>query len=162
MFGGKDYKIDLLRQVPVFATSGKRSLNSIARMADVVEVKPGTILVSQGHKGLEFVLVVEGQAKVVRDGKIVNYLACGDFFGEIALLDGRASTASVIAETDMRLLAVHCKYFHGLLRESPQLHREIHFALCRYIRESTPSDRSRPGSEPVPEIPSVTARVVLM
>jgi len=142
--GGKmnakiESKQDLLRQAPLFAGLSKRSLSKIGKMADEVDIKAGAVLAKQGTRGYEFVLILEGEARVERDGVVVNRLSKNNFFGEIALLDGKPRVATVIAETDIRLLVVHSRFFKTLLNETPNLQKEIILALCRYLREARPS-----------------------
>jgi len=150
---GRHSKRDLLRQVPLFDRLSGKCLDAIGKMADEVNVKAGQILVSQGDRGWEFVLILEGQAIAVRDGKVVNHHDSGEFFGEIALLTQQRRAASVIAVTDMRLLVVHRRCFPELLRVCPDLHEKVILAVHRYIPEAQPADRSQVENAPVAKIP---------
>ncbi len=126
-------KEDRLRNVPLFGDLDKRHLAEIARIADLVEVPAGEVLADQGEIGLQFIMILEGQAKVEKDGKLINRLSANDFFGEIALIANRPRTATVTAETPMSLLAVDRSHFDGLLKNTPALWKEIAIALCNYI-----------------------------
>ena len=64
---------------------------------------------------------MKGEADVTIGGKKVNHLVAGDFFGEMALLDGGPRTATVVATTDMKLLALSEWVFKGLLSEHPSI-----------------------------------------
>jgi len=101
-----------------------------------MKVEAGRVLAQQEKKGWEFIFIVEGQARVEKDGKVIRQLSEGDFFGEISLIDGEARTATVTAETDMTLLVVHKASFDHLLDKVPGLQRKILVALCNYIRRA--------------------------
>jgi CRP-like cAMP-binding protein len=131
-------KRELLRMVPLFREVSKKGLDEIARIADEVTRAAGDLLARQGTHGLEFVFILEGQAKVDRDGIEINRLSDGDFFGEISLIDGNPRSATVTAETDVRLLVVHSRFFNQLLEQVPGLQKEIMIAVCRYLRTAMP------------------------
>jgi CRP/FNR family cyclic AMP-dependent transcriptional regulator len=134
LFIKRDQKIDLLKKVPMFSSLSNRHLIEIAKHAESVSVKTGRVLTRQGARGVEFFFIVEGKALVQKNGKAIRKLTSGDFFGEISLIDREPRTASVIAESDMKLLAVSWASFDHLLEAVPDLQRKIMIALCRYLR----------------------------
>ena len=127
-------KQDILRKVPLFSDLSKRNLNEIAKITDELEVQAGKVLAKQGERGSEFVLILQGMVKVEKDGKLINRLSANDFFGEIALIDKKPRTATVIAETNAKLLVVEARSFGRLLEQAPRLSNEIMVALCKYVR----------------------------
>jgi CRP/FNR family cyclic AMP-dependent transcriptional regulator len=129
-------KIDLLKKVPLFSNLSQRHLGEIGKHADQVKVEAGRVLVQQGKIGWEFIFIVEGKARVEKDGKVIRQLSEGDFFGEISLIDGEPRTSTVIAETDMTLLVVHKTSFDHLLETIPGLQRKILISLCKYLRRA--------------------------
>jgi CRP/FNR family cyclic AMP-dependent transcriptional regulator len=129
-------KIDLLKKVPLFSNLSQRHLGEIAKHADQVQVEKGRVLVQQGKTGWDFIFIVDGEARVEKDGKVIRQLSGSDFFGEISLIDGEPRTASVIAETDMTLLIVHKTSFDHLLDTIPGLQRKILISLCKYLRRA--------------------------
>ncbi len=136
MFGGESQKHELLREVPFFRNLSKQSLEEIAKITDEVHQKAGAVLAQQGDIGQEFIFIMEGEAKVEKDGNIVNKLAPHGFFGEISIIDGQPRTATVTAETDVKLLVIHSRYFKELLEKVPGLAIEALTALCKYLREA--------------------------
>jgi CRP/FNR family cyclic AMP-dependent transcriptional regulator len=130
------YKRDVLKQVPLFSNLNKRSLDDIGKIADKVEVSAGKVLAKEGTLGLEFAFILEGEARVEKGGKVINRLSANDFYGEIAIIDRKPRTATVIAETDMKLLVVHSRFFRPLLEKTPDLANQLVIALCKYIREA--------------------------
>src|SRR6266568_485136 len=82
----KNAKIELLKRVPLFAACSKRELAEIASLADELDLPSARELTREGASGREFVILVEGDADVIRKGRAVNELGPGDFVGEIALV----------------------------------------------------------------------------
>jgi len=110
-----------LAGVPMFSACSKRELALIARAAKTVSHKAGTVLAREGERGIGLFLILEGTARVTIGGKPRATLGPGEFFGEIALLDGGPRTATVTAVTDVRLAGVTEWVFRGLLREHPSI-----------------------------------------
>ena len=82
----------------------------------------------EGNPGREFMVIIEGEATVVRGGEEINRLGAGDFFGEIALLEDRPRTATVTAETPIRALVITDRSFRTLLEHSPQIEDKVQSA----------------------------------
>ncbi len=125
-------KEDQIKKVPCFNNLGKRQLSEIIQIADIAEVPAGEVLAKERALAYEFALILEGQSKVEKGGKVVSHLCQNDFFGEIALIGHQAHTATVIAETDMKLLVVEKRYFDTLLEKAPSLWKEIAVTLCNH------------------------------
>jgi len=129
-------KIDLLKKVPLFSNLSQRHLKEIGKHTDQLKVDAARVLAQQGKTGLDFIFIVEGKARVEKDGELIRQLSEGDFFGEISLIDGEPRTATVIAETNMTLLIVDKRSFDHLLDTVPGLQRKILISLCKYIRRA--------------------------
>ena len=129
-------KIELLKKVPMFSNLSQRHLREIGKHADQVKVEVGRVLAQQEKKGWEFIFIVDGKARVEKNGKVIRQLSGGDFFGEISLIDGEPRTATVISDTDMTLLVVNKTSFDHLLDKIPGLQRKILIALCKYLRSA--------------------------
>jgi CRP-like cAMP-binding protein len=136
-------KIDDLKKVPLFSALNRRHLDVIARQADEVKRNAGTVLTRQGARGLEFLLIVEGSARVERDGKIIARLGAGDFFGEMSLIDGRPRSATVIADAPVLLLVVEVRSFGRLLETVPGLSKKVMATLCERLRAADETLASR-------------------
>ncbi len=121
----RDVKITLLKRVPLFAQCSKKELEQLALVADEIDVKEGTVLTSEGDRGREFFVLVEGTADVRRKGRKVNTMGAGDFFGEIALVSERPRTATVTATSPVRLLVVTDRAFRDLMRNLPSIQLKV-------------------------------------
>jgi CRP/FNR family transcriptional regulator, cyclic AMP receptor protein len=125
----------LLSSMPLFEGFSQRHLHRLARQSDELEAKRGDRIVEEGMRGEAFFVVLSGRAKVVRGGRRLGELMPGDFFGELSALDGGPRSASVVAETPMRLLRLFRHTLMELLEDEPQLSLRILDRLVRRIRE---------------------------
>jgi CRP-like cAMP-binding protein len=126
----KDPKVAAMSKVPLFARCSKRELATIATLADEVDLPAGKVLATEGDRGREFFVVLEGSADVRHDGLDLPPLGAGDFFGEIALVTDKARTATVTATTPMRALVITDRAFRELLRNSPEIQGKVLAAVA--------------------------------
>lgn len=124
-----------LGAVPLFADFTKRHLVHLAKEADELDFQPGERIVEEGMLGETLFVVISGKAKVVRGGKKVGEVVPGDFFGELSALDGGPRTASVIADTPVRVLRLFRHTLTELLREEPPLMLKLLTGIVRRIRQ---------------------------
>ena len=129
-----DEKLEHLRKVPLFARMKRRELERLGQLADEIEVGMDQQLTEQGRVGHEFFFVLDGHLSVLEDGRPVAQLHPGDFFGEIALLDGRPRTATVRADGITRLLVVGHREFHSLMDEFPGVRETVVHELAERLR----------------------------
>jgi CRP/FNR family cyclic AMP-dependent transcriptional regulator len=81
-------------------------------------------------------VIVDGKVKVTRKGRRVAMRGSPDFLGEIALLEELPRTATVTAETSVRLFVLTGKDFRYLLDENPSVERKVLRALARRLAEA--------------------------
>jgi CRP/FNR family transcriptional regulator, cyclic AMP receptor protein len=127
---GSNSKVDLLGTVPLFAGLSKRHLQQVARIADEIDLREGKELISEGYSGREFFILLDGSAEVRRKGRKVNIMSPGDFFGEIALLSDRLTTATVTTTEPSRALVITRASFKSLLRDEPAVQLKVLQALA--------------------------------
>ena len=125
-----------LSKIWLFSTCSGRELRTIRRALDEVTVQPGHILCEEGTIGREFFLIIDGEASVRRNGRRLATLGPGQYFGELALLDRRPRSATVISETEMLLLVLGQRQFNGVLDAVPALARKLLAAMATRLRES--------------------------
>jgi CRP/FNR family transcriptional regulator, cyclic AMP receptor protein len=126
--------VDLLAQVGLFAGCTRRELGDIAGLGTDVVVTASTALTTQGRAGAEFMLVISGQARCFIDDIEVGAYGPGDYFGELALLDGGPRAATIVADTDMELLVLDRGEFFQLLDTSPSISRQLLITMAGYQR----------------------------
>ncbi|OLD37645.1 MAG: hypothetical protein AUI57_10235 [Candidatus Rokubacteria bacterium 13_1_40CM_2_68_8] len=131
----REEKIKYLERVPHFEACSTRQLRAVADIAKVVEVPERTVLTRQGEPGDEFFIIIDGTALVTLSMQKRHRLRPGEFFGEMSLLDGEPRSATVKAETDLRVLVINRINFWQLLREVPELTQKMLVNLSRRIRD---------------------------
>jgi len=119
-----------LKSVPLFAGLGKRERELVARFADEIDVPAGKILTQEGGPSQEFFVITSGSATVTRDGGEVARLGAGDFFGEIGILRSEPRTATVTADTPMRLLVLFAQNFTALDHELSEVRECVEKAMA--------------------------------
>jgi len=132
----RDEKLDLLATIPLFARMGGKELERLGQLADEVEVGLDRVLAEQGETGHEFFIVLDGRLMVLDGHTPIATLGPGDFFGEIALLDGRPRTATVRAEGIARLLVIGHREFHALMDEFPSVRTAVLEAVADRLRDA--------------------------
>lgn len=118
---GKNAKIELLKQVPLFAGCSKAELREVALSTDEIDLRDGHVLTREGRAGREFFILVEGTASVTQDGNEIAELKGGDWFGEIALLTHRPRTATVTATSPVRVLVLTDRAFRRVVETMPRI-----------------------------------------
>ena len=140
-----DTRVDLIRGLPLFELCSKRDLRRIAALADERDVAAGTELIREGEPGSEFYVVVEGEVEVRRGGRRITQLGPGSFVGEIALLSRSPRTATVVATTPLRVLAVTGRDFVALLDSLPELWLKV----ARTLADRVDADEALDATEAV-------------
>ncbi|HEX6393674.1 MAG TPA: cyclic nucleotide-binding domain-containing protein [Acidimicrobiales bacterium] len=118
----------------LFAGCTPRERRSLQRLGTGVRVQAGTTLTPEGHPGKEFFVVEDGNAMCSVRGTERARFQAGDFFGEMALLDGGPRTATVTAETSMDLVVYSLVEFREMLDSSACIQRRLLVELARRLR----------------------------
>jgi CRP/FNR family cyclic AMP-dependent transcriptional regulator len=132
-------EVELIGRVPLFDGLSRAHLGRVAALTEEVTYNAGRIIVKKDTPGRAFYVIVDGTARVVK-GKIVTArreaeLGPGDFFGELALLDGERRAATVIATTQLTTIRIERIAFRRLLREEPELALKLLEGMARRTRE---------------------------
>ena len=122
---GHDPKVEAMAKVPLFSRCSRSDLRKIAQIADEVDLRAGRALTKEGERGREFFILLEGEADVRSNTRLLPPLRAGDFLGEIALLVDVPRTATVTATTPIRALVITDRAFKELLRRSPDIQSKI-------------------------------------
>lgn len=128
--------LDHLASVPLFSACSKKDLQRIAKASDEVDVEAGRVLVDQGKAGHEFFLIIAGTATVKRNDRKVATLGPGQYFGELSLLDRGPRSATVVADTDLRVLVLGQREFAAVLDDVPEMAHKLLGSMARRLREA--------------------------
>lgn len=134
-----------LGRVAFFEGFGPHDLDRVAALSSEVEAPAGTLLVDQGDTGTECFVIVDGEASVYAAGEHIASLTAGSMLGEMSLVDHRPRNASVVADTDVKLLRFDSKRFRQLLDEMPKASERVMTLLTtRLLRNQ--SSNSQPNN----------------
>jgi CRP/FNR family transcriptional regulator, cyclic AMP receptor protein len=117
----RDAKVELLKKVPLFTDCSKTELRALAKTADELDLREGTVMTREGRPGREFFVLVDGSALVTKKGKKVAELKGGDWFGEIALLTDTPRTATVTATSAVDVLVITDRRFKNVVETMPSI-----------------------------------------
>jgi len=108
-------RLEVLRAIPLFRACSDRELAQVEALVDDIEIGASETLVREGTWEAESFVIVSGEAAVTISGRPVATLRAGDFFGEMAMLDRSARSATVTALTPMHLLVLGPRSFPALV-----------------------------------------------
>ena len=129
------YIDERLAEIPLFQGLSKKELRHISSLATRLEVPAGKALTKEGQQGYEFIIVLEGEVEVRQHGEVIAKRGAGDYFGEIALLDNRPRTATVIALTPVVIEVIERREFLGLVAENPDISQTIMATMAQRLGE---------------------------
>jgi CRP-like cAMP-binding protein len=129
-------RISLLRAISLFSGCNKDQLRRIGSLTMQMTMGRGTVLVEEGTPGREFFVVVEGTATASRHGLWLASFGPGSFFGELALLDGGARTATIVADTEMSVLVFSPVEFWSLQGLAPSVTHRMAVELGTRLRST--------------------------
>jgi len=159
--GMKVEKLYLLQRVWLFAGLDHADLDLILPLTREQPCPPGWIVVHQGDTSGDMFAVLQGRVKVVANVEgeevLLSIMGPGEVFGEIALLDGGARSATVTTLEACRLLVLSREAFRSLLFTVPPLGVRLLETLAKRIRVLT----ERAESSSARDVPSRLARAVL-
>ncbi len=124
-----------LMLVPLFKGLSKHRIRALAKASMVSVYRAGETIIRQGSVGSELFVILDGRVKVIRGGRIVARLRCGDVFGEVSLLDGGPRTADVISEMPTRCLYLSGSEFRAVLEGDPVIATRVLQEAGRRLRE---------------------------
>jgi CRP/FNR family cyclic AMP-dependent transcriptional regulator len=124
-----------LARVPLFSGLTKHQLSRIGNLMTTLSEPAGKVLTREGETGREFIIVLDGEVEVRRGDHVLTTRDAGEFFGEIALLDNRPRTATVVAKTPVTIEVLNRAEFSSLLAEVPELSAQIMATMAQRLSE---------------------------
>lgn len=124
----------VLQRVPLFADLDPAELAEVARLFKERRFSEGETVIREGSGGAAFFLVEEGTASVSVRGRERGRLEAGDYFGEVALIDEGARTATVVAETDLLCHGLTYWDFRPLVQENAAMCWKLLESLAKKLR----------------------------
>ncbi len=128
--------VDVLRGIPLFAPLSKRHVKRIANLGRPRRFAAGSPIVRKGQRGETFYVILDGEATLNLPGGRSVALGAGDFFGELALLDGGPRTATILAKTPVLAMAIGRRPFLKLVKSDPELALGLLKVMAERLREA--------------------------
>jgi len=131
---------DVLARVPLLAGVHKKTLKRLAEELKGRTFRAGSHATVEGETGIGFFIVLDGTATVTIDGKTVNKLGPGDWFGELALLrTGGVRTATVTADTDLECVGLTAWQFRPFLEKHPEVAWQVMDTMATRLGDRAPA-----------------------
>jgi CRP-like cAMP-binding protein len=92
--------------------------------------------VTTGQRGSEVLIVLSGTASCLVGGVEETRFGPGDFFGEVATLDGGPRTATVVASTEMDVLVLSAVEFETMVKCSPEVAHRVLKSMAHRLRQA--------------------------
>jgi CRP-like cAMP-binding protein len=128
--------IELIRGVPLFAEADDRFLERLAGEFMERTYAAGATIAEEGEVGRTFVVIERGEVTVTVRGQEVGRLGPGEAFGEMALIDKSARSATVRADTEVHGYQLPVWSFRPFLESHPEMAWALLEALARRVREA--------------------------
>jgi CRP/FNR family cyclic AMP-dependent transcriptional regulator len=133
--------IETLRQVPLFESLDDEAARNLCQLLESIDSKENTFLFRAGDEGDAMYLIERGKVRIcvqATDGRemTLTELGRGDFFGEMALLEGQRRSADAFVAEDARLAVLSREHFLSFMRSNPNVALEMLTALANRLRHT--------------------------
>jgi CRP/FNR family cyclic AMP-dependent transcriptional regulator len=126
--------LEVVQRVPLFTDLNKREARQVARLFKERRFSEGETVVKEGSGGAAFFLINSGEATVSVGGRARATLKPGDYFGEIALIDEGARSATITASTDLVCYGLTFWEFRPLVQENGAIAWKLLQSLAKRLR----------------------------
>jgi CRP/FNR family transcriptional regulator len=133
--------ISILRSIPFFASLSDKEISDMSKIITQKSFQKNEMILMEEDTPHYMYIIFSGKVKVVQvsaDGreKVLAYHEKGEFFGEMALVDGKTSPATIISIEDTDIGLIHKSAFETYLMQNEKVLRQLITMLCRRLRES--------------------------
>ena len=140
--------LEALRSVPLFSSLDDHAATALRRLLGLEHRAAGTVLFRAGDGGDRMYLIEAGRVRIhLRDAGgedlTLAELSGGDFFGEMAILDGKPRSAQATVTEDARLAVLSREDFHGFVRGAPEVALRMLGAVTERLRHTDELLRTR-------------------
>ncbi|HEU0209969.1 MAG TPA: DUF1003 domain-containing protein [Candidatus Udaeobacter sp.] len=133
--------VESLRHVPLFESLDNDAAHELCDLLESLDCKAGAVLFRTGDEGDAMYLIEDGKVRIcmqTKDGTDVTLteLGRGDFFGEMALIDGKPRSADARVAEHARLAVLSRDHFLSFMRSNPNVALEMLTALANRLRHT--------------------------
>ena len=126
--------VELLQRVPLFADFERGELERLARSFKQRTFDSGSTVADEGRTGAGFFVIESGEASVSVHGAERAKLGPGDYFGEIALIDDGARSATVTADSELRCYGLTSWEFRPLVEGNASIAWKLLETMVKRLR----------------------------
>jgi hypothetical protein len=131
---GANRPVEVIERVPLFANMSPRDIENIAVLFKERRFAAGETITKEGAGGAAFFVIESGQATVSVGGQQRAELSDGDYFGEIALIDEGARSATVTASTELVCYGLTYWEFRPLVQKNATIAWNLLQTLAKRLR----------------------------
>ena len=126
---------ELLKRVPLFRGLDDKHIDTLSRTFSERTFPAGKVITSEGGAGVGFFVIEDGEASVTIGGEERRILRSGDYFGEVALIDDGARSATITAKTDLKAHGLTSWQFRPLVEENASIAWPLLQSMAQRLRE---------------------------
>jgi CRP/FNR family transcriptional regulator, cyclic AMP receptor protein len=126
--------LELLQRVPLFADFDQRDLQRLARSFKERTFEAGSTVAGEGKTGAGFFVIESGEASVSVRGQEHGKMGPGDYFGEIALIDDGARSATITADSDLHCYGLTSWEFRPLVESNASIAWKLLETMAQRLR----------------------------
>jgi CRP/FNR family transcriptional regulator, cyclic AMP receptor protein len=127
---------ELVQGIPLFADLDRKELQGVASSMKERTFNAGQTIAAEGQTGIGFFIIAEGSAKVTQGDQERATLGPGDYFGEIALIDDGMRTASVTADSDLKVYGLTSWEFRPIVESNASIAWKLLKTMAARLREA--------------------------
>jgi CRP/FNR family cyclic AMP-dependent transcriptional regulator len=127
---------ELVQGIPLFADLDRKELQGVASSMKERTFNAGQTIAAEGQTGIGFFVIAEGNAKVTQGDQERATLGPGDYFGEIALIDDGMRTASVTADSDLKVYGLTSWEFRPIVESNASIAWKLLKTMATRLREA--------------------------
>lgn len=132
-------KLEALQRAPLFAGVPARRLKKLADVTDLRSFREGELLMRQNYRGEQLLVIVQGEVEVSRGGEVVATVGAGSFVGEVGLLEHADRSATVRANTRLKVLVLGIDAVAHVRTAMPQAFERLRTEADRRRLQAQPS-----------------------
>lgn len=130
-------RLQILKNIDLFESFNEQDLSSFAENLTELSLAPEDILFSEGDSGQEMFILLEGQLKILKKGRVIAVTEAVDYVGEMALIEDKPRSATVEALMPCLLLIITYDNFQASFARQPESLLSLIKSLSRKIRVDT-------------------------
>ncbi len=131
---------ELIKRVSLFSELEGRQLESLSKSFKESNFEAGEAIATEGEGGVGFFVIGEGEATVTAHGDELAVLGPGDYFGEVALIDPGARTATVTAKSPLRCYGLTAWEFRPFVESNASIAWKMLQTMAKHLHEAQQRD----------------------